>query len=91
MAAFEGAEDINLRVQIGAYLEPKPGLFDDLQDLGTIDKEYVNRMTKFLVGNFTALPPAEVLRKKAYDRGVYDAFIAVYYKGQRIAILIYPH
>ncbi len=80
---------INLRVQIGAYSKPKANLFKNITNLGQIDKEQVKGLTKYLVGNFDDLRKAEVLRKKAINAGISDAFIAVYHNGTRIAILLY--
>ncbi len=83
-------EGIVYRVQIGAYRYPKPGLFDNLQnDLGTIEREYIDGLTKFVVGRFSQLRSAEILRQTAEDLGVSDAFVSLYLDGKRIAILIY--
>lgn len=81
-------KDINLRVQIGAYTTPPETLFKNL-GLGEIDLINSKGLTKFLIGNFTELNQAEVLRKQAFDKGISDAFVSVYYKGKRVAILIY--
>ena len=81
-------KDINLRVQIGAFRKPRKGWYRKL-DLGKIDVISSRGYTKFLVGNFDKLEEAEVLRKLAFDKGVNDAFISVYYKGTRVALLIY--
>ncbi len=83
-------KDINLRVQIGAFRNPSKGLFKNL-NLGQIDKVNSKGLTKYLIGSFDKLNEAEILRKKAFDRGVNDAFVSVYYKGARIAILIYDN
>ena len=81
-------KDINLRVQIGAFRRPRKGWYKKL-GLGKIDVINSRGYTKFLVGNFEELEEAEVLRKIAFDKGVNDAFISVYYKGTRVALLIY--
>ncbi len=83
-------QDINLRVQIGAFRNPPKGLFNNL-NLGEIDEVNSKGLTKFLIGNFNQLVDAEVLRKKAFDNGVNDAFVSLYYKGKRVAILIYDN
>ena len=81
-------KDINLRVQIGAFRKPRKGWYQEL-DLGKIDVIRSRGFTKFLVGNFDELEEAEVLRKQAFDKGIDDAFISVYYRGTRVALLIY--
>ena len=81
-------KDINLRVQIGAFRKPRKGWYRKL-DLGKIDVINSRGYRKFLVGNFDELEEAEALRKLAFDKGVNDAFISVYYKGARVALLIY--
>ncbi len=90
-SGLKSPEDVHLRVQVGAYRNPRQGLFRNLKGLGKIEKEYTNGMTKFLIGDFTDLSIAESLRKKAHDRGVTDAFVAVYVKDRRVALLIHPY
>ncbi|HEX5170097.1 MAG TPA: hypothetical protein VFW11_13055 [Cyclobacteriaceae bacterium] len=87
---FDRLEDkINLRVQVGAYRRPSPELFKDLKLANPIERVRIDGVTKFLSGNFKKLKEAEEQRKSAFDQGVLDAFIAVYFNGKRIAILMY--
>ncbi|MDN5200353.1 carboxypeptidase regulatory-like domain-containing protein [Fulvivirgaceae bacterium BMA10] len=87
--SMEERRILNLRVQIGAYSKPKPGLFDGLINVPTIDERFEGGLVKYLTGNFKNLSEAEILRKRTYDQGILDAFISVYLDGKRIAILIY--
>jgi len=80
---------ILIRVQIGAYRHPQPGLFDHMKGIGNIDEDYVDDMTKFLIGKFKRIGEAEPLRVLAHDQGVEDAFIAIYYKGKRVSAIYY--
>ncbi len=82
-------DDILIRVQIGAYRHPKPGLFDHMKEIGNIDEDYVNDMTKFLIGRFDRIAEAEPLRVSAHDQGIEDAFIAIYYKGKRVSAIYF--
>ena len=82
-------DDITIRVQIGAYRNPKPGLFDHMTGIGAIDEDYVDDMTKFLIGKFNQIEEAEPLRVRAHDQGIEDAFIAIYYKGKRVSAIYY--
>jgi hypothetical protein len=82
-------DEVNLRVQIGAYSKPQPDLFNYLKESEQVESESVNGLTKYLLGNFDILASAESLRQSAVDQGINDAFIAVYLAGKRVAILIY--
>jgi WD40-like Beta Propeller Repeat/Tetratricopeptide repeat len=87
---FDQLQDkINLRIQIGAYRHPSSRLFRNLKLAYPVERVAIGDVTKFLSGNFKKLGPAEVQRKSAFDQGVSDAFIAVYYEGKRIAILLF--
>ena len=46
-----------------------------------------DNLTKFLTGNYYNLVEAEKRRTEAVRAGINDAFIAVYYNGQRVSIL----
>jgi hypothetical protein len=82
-------DDILIRVQIGAYKHPKPGIFEHMKGIGEIDKDYVDDLTKFLIGRFNRIAEAEPLRVSAHDQGIDDAFIAIYYKGKRVSAIYY--
>ena len=78
--------DVLLKVQIGAYRNPPYGYFAKIKTFEIVTENHDN-LTKFLTGNYYNLVEAEKRRTEAVRAGINDAFIAVYYNGQRVSIL----
>lgn len=83
-------KDLVYKVQIGAYSKPTSNTFNNVKNLGHVVKTNENGLTKYFIGNPDKLLGAELLRKQVVEKGIYDAFIGVYYKGSRIGILALP-
>ncbi|MEM8568823.1 MAG: hypothetical protein AAGF85_20360, partial [Bacteroidota bacterium] len=86
----EDKAKIVYRIQVGAFNNPpSDSYFENLNDMGKIEKRNEGGLVKFLIGAFRDLSIAEILRNEVYDRGIQDVFIGVYHQNKRIAILMY--
>ncbi len=82
------AEGLVFRVQVGAYKRPKNFEKYKKKEFEAIDKlesrKYDDRLTRFSIGTYLTLNEAEKMKKIAKQRPPHDAFITVFYKGQRM-------
>lgn len=77
------------RVQILALLHNKVAP-DVLKDIYKIDEEVreeiYGQWRKYTVGEFSSITEAKAMQKKMIDKGITDAFIAIYENGKRITV-----
>jgi outer membrane protein OmpA-like peptidoglycan-associated protein len=77
------------KISIGAYLHNPNLTFDNLQDLGNVQKKLVGGINYYFLAEYYDLKTAEVNRKEVINRGIYDAFISIYYKDKIIPFSTY--
>ncbi len=82
------ADGLVFRVQVGAYQKPKNFLKRKKKEFEEIDeleyKKYEDKLTRFTIGTYLTLLEAEKMKKIAQQKPPHDAFIAIFYKGQRM-------
>jgi hypothetical protein len=82
------ADGLVFRVQVGAYEKPKNFLKRKKKEFEEIDeleyKKYEDKLTRFTIGTYLTLLEAEKMKKIAQQKPPHDAFIAIFYKGQRM-------
>ncbi len=79
------ADDLQFKVQIGAYRFPKNFKYTKWDNLGPTDvTDYPDGITRFTKGEFVTLQNAEELRQKAIAAGVKDAWVIPFFDGERI-------
>lgn len=81
------AEGLVFRVQIGAYFTPDNFNYTYFNNLGNVSQQLLkDGITRFVMGNYKKMNDAESLRNKAVKVGDRDAFIVIYYNGERMMI-----
>ncbi|MBL4736393.1 MAG: PD40 domain-containing protein, partial [Flavobacteriales bacterium] len=81
------ADGLVFRVQIGAYFTPENFNYKYFNDLGNVSQKLLkDGITRFVMGNYTKMKDGELLRNKAVRIGDKDAFIVIYYNGERMMI-----
>ena len=79
------ADELQFKVQIGAYRFPQNFKYPHLQNFGDADiRDYPDGITRFTMGVFTTLNEADALRQKIRSAGTDDAWVIPFYNGQRI-------
>ncbi len=79
-------EGLIFKINIGAYRHNPSLEFPMLKDLGTTERNVINKITYYLLGDFQTLSMAEEIRKKVIERGINDASISIYYQNQKISL-----
>ncbi len=69
---------------VASATAPDMGKYQVLNDLGFVETEYQDGLTKVVLGPYGDRQTAEEIRSKAQSRGFYDSFIVVYQDGQRM-------
>lgn len=78
-------EDLEFRIQVGAYEFPQNFRNAALKQFGKVTKlKLEDQVTRFTVGHFYALKEAYDLRDEVVKAGITDAFVTAIYKGKRI-------
>jgi hypothetical protein len=78
-------EGLVFKVSVGAYRLNHGLTFSELADLGGIEKMLVGGIMYYYVIDFTTLRIAEDIRQQAIERGIKDAYIAIFYNGEKIS------
>ena len=79
------ADELEFKVQIGAYRFPKNFKYSHLDQFGEAKiTDYPDGITRFTMGSFTTLKDADALRQKIRSAGTDDAWVIPFYDGQRI-------
>jgi hypothetical protein len=72
-------------IQVGAFNRPvRSGALKGIEPLNTL--RLPNGQIRYTSGMFNSLEEALPKKQEAIDRGIKDAHVTVYYKGERIAI-----
>ena len=81
------AEVLSFKVQIGAYFTPENFNYSYFNELGNVTTQLLkDGIPRFIMGRYKTMKEAEALRDKALKIGDRDAFIVIYYKGERMLI-----
>lgn len=87
-ASDKGAKGLYYKVQIGAFSDPGLTRFEKLSVANDIKIEKMNKIIyRFVVGEFSTIKEAEVLRQKMIQEGIKDAWIVPYRDGARITMV----
>jgi len=82
------AKGLVFRIQVGAYKKTKKFIKDIGKDFEAIDElkksKKKDKITRFTIGTYLTLNDAERKKQKARALHSKDAFITIYYKGQRM-------
>ena len=79
------AEGLIFKVQIGAYFTPENFNYSYFNELGNVTTQLLkDGITRFVMGKYKRLNEADNLRNKAVKIGDKDAFIVIYYNGERM-------
>jgi outer membrane protein OmpA-like peptidoglycan-associated protein len=78
------AEGLSFKISIGAYRFNHTLTFDELKDLGTVEKVNVDGITYYYLSSFTTMRSAEAVKKEVVSRGVKDAFVSIFRGEERI-------
>ena len=79
------ADELEFRVQIGAYRFPQNFKYPYLAQFGNADvQDYPDGITRFTMGSFQTLANADALRQEIIKAGQKDAWVIPFYDGQRI-------
>lgn len=77
-------EDLVFKVQVGAYKSTNTVDYSHLAGLGEIDKQMLaDGLFRYTLGELKTLRESENLKNRAIRQGQGDAFILIFYKGQR--------
>ena len=82
------ADDLEFRVQIGAFKNADNIIYPNLEGLGKIEKlAPENGITKVVIGSsYKTLRKAHEFNKKVIEAGQSDAFVAIFYKNKRASL-----
>ncbi|MEQ8324207.1 MAG: hypothetical protein RIC15_04505 [Vicingaceae bacterium] len=79
------ADELEFRVQIGAYRFPKNFKYPYLNKFGEADvQDYPDGITRFTMGTFNTLKNADDHRQDIIKAGQKDAWVIPFYDGRRI-------
>jgi len=81
------AKGLTFKVQIGAYYTPENFNYTYFNELGNVTTLLLkDGITRFVMGKYPRMIEAVGLRDKAIRIGDKDAFIVIFYKGERMLI-----
>ena len=81
------ADGLVFKVQIGAYFTPENFNYKYFNNLGNVSQTLLkDGITRFVMGRYKKMTEAESLKNKAVKIGDRDAFIVIYYKGERMMV-----
>ena len=77
-------KDVVFKVQIGAYLTPENFTTRNWRNFGELErKKGEDGITRFTIGDYESFNKADKITNRARKVGDKDAFILVFYKGER--------
>lgn len=77
-------DELIFKVQVGAYKSTHTIDFSHLKELGEIGKQLLaDGLVRYTIGELKTLRESENLKNKAIRSGQGDAFILIFYKGER--------
>ncbi len=78
-------EGLSFKINIGAYRHNHSLTFDNLKDLGTVEKDHENGITYYYLASYSTLQSARSIRQQVIERGIKDAFISIFSNDQKIS------
>ena len=82
-------EGLQFKVTLGAFKEYTDPNFERFVDLGSIEKaEGDDGMVRFHISGFPTLKHAEIIRQEVINRGIEDAYVAIFYNQKRIGLKV---
>ena len=79
------ADELEYRVQIGAYRFPQNFKYSHLDKFGNAEvNNFPDGITRFTIGTFTTLNEADALRQQIRTAGTKDAWVIPFFNGERI-------
>lgn len=79
--------DVVFQVQIGAYSNPENFKVKKWKRFGTINEEKgIDSITRFKIGDYDSFNKAKKVTERARKLGDKDAFVLVFYKGERTSL-----
>jgi outer membrane protein OmpA-like peptidoglycan-associated protein len=78
-------DDLVFKVCIGAYRLNPDLTFQELTDLGNITKRVKGGVYYYYLQDFPTLKTAESIRQQVIQRGIADAYITIFYKGNKVS------
>ena len=77
----------HLWTRIHTYFTPENFNYSYFNELGNVTTQLLkDGITRFIMGRYKTMKEAEALRDKALKIGDRDAFIVIYYNGERMLI-----
>lgn len=73
------------KVSVGAYRFNPNLTFQELSDLGNIEKQLTNGINYYYLGDFPSFRTAEEVRQEVVKRGISDAYLSIFYNGSKIS------
>lgn len=84
-SAVEEKQGLFFTVQVGVYNKPVPA--EQLKNITPlVTKRLENGQIRYSSGMFHSIAAARPKKAEAVERGITDAFITAYYKGERISL-----
>lgn len=78
------ADGLFFKVQIGAYFTPENFNYAYFNNLGNVGTQiFKDGITRFTIGKYKTLNQTQKIRQKAVKIGDKDAFITIFYNGER--------
>lgn len=78
-------EGLVFKVCIGGYRLNPNLTFQEFADLGVVERQERNGIHYYYLQNFPSLQAAEDVRQRVIMRGIGDAYIAIFYQGEKIS------
>ncbi len=83
----QSKEGLIYKIQVGAFSNPSPQMFSHFTQFGPLTRDTSQQgLIKFMIGRLSTLNKAISLEKTLQREGASNAWIVVYYKGQRITV-----
>jgi outer membrane protein OmpA-like peptidoglycan-associated protein len=79
------AQELSFKVCVGAYRLNPDMTFPELTDLGSITKQVRGGIHYYYLQDFQTLNAAENIRQQAIQKGISDAYVTIFYKGNKIS------
>ena len=78
------ADGLSFKINIGAYRFNHTLTFDELKDLGTVEKVHIDGVTYYYLTSFATMRSAETAKNEVIKRHVKDAFVSIFHDNERI-------
>jgi outer membrane protein OmpA-like peptidoglycan-associated protein len=79
------AQELTFKVCVGAYRFNPDMTFPNLAVLGNVTKQVRGGIHYYYLQDFQTLNAAENIRQQAIQKGITDAYVTIFYKGNKIS------